>query len=130
MSDQDDAWDPLLPMKSRLREQREILESWPACGRCGGPRAKGRTYCAPCASELHAQRQEIRSSLDLELLADMVGNACEICQSQAELEVDHDHVTGRYRGLLCGRCNRALGLLGDSPELLARAALYLLESRK
>lgn len=40
------------------------------------------------------------------------------------LAVDHDHNTGKIRGLLCMRCNRALGLLGDSLETLKKLAQY------
>lgn len=54
---------------------------------------------------------------------------CAICgqpPKDRRLAVDHDHETGRVRGLLCyGHCNRAIGLLRDNPELLRRAAEYL-----
>ena len=39
--------------------------------------------------------------------------------------VDHDHETKIIRGLLCHSCNRAIGLMGDSPEILDKAAAYL-----
>lgn len=39
--------------------------------------------------------------------------------------VDHDHVTGKVRGLLCRQCNSALGFAGDNPERLERLARYL-----
>ena len=38
---------------------------------------------------------------------------------------DHDHKTGKLRGLLCTNCNTALGLLKESPERLLRALDYL-----
>lgn len=54
---------------------------------------------------------------------------CKICKnvnrSHARLVIDHDHTTGRIRGLLCGQCNSALGLLKDDIGLLEAAILYL-----
>ncbi|MGE3341482.1 MAG: endonuclease VII domain-containing protein [Candidatus Altimarinota bacterium] len=44
---------------------------------------------------------------------------------QRGFHIDHDHVTGKVRGLLCGRCNVGIGLLGDSEENLEAAIKYL-----
>lgn len=43
----------------------------------------------------------------------------------AGLAVDHDHVSGLVRGLLCSRCNKGIGLLQDNPDRMRRAALYV-----
>lgn len=64
------------------------------------------------------------------------GGLCAICGQpepsfdkrtgrRRDLAVDHDHKTGKVRGLLCGHCNRAIGLAGESPVVLAKMILYL-----
>lgn len=53
---------------------------------------------------------------------------CECCGRQDArrlLNLDHDHVTGAFRGWLCNPCNRAAGLLGDTLEGVQRMAGYL-----
>lgn len=53
-------------------------------------------------------------------------NACAICKrSDEQLFVDHDHETGKPRGLLCRKCNTGLGYFGDTVVLLKRAVRYL-----
>lgn len=54
-------------------------------------------------------------------------NCCAICKKTdgKSLCVDHNHATGKIRGLLCNKCNKALGLFNDDPELLKIADLYL-----
>ncbi|WP_368859394.1 endonuclease domain-containing protein [Arthrobacter humicola] len=43
--------------------------------------------------------------------------------------IDHDHGTGEARGLLCQRCNVALGNMGDDPERVRNLARYLVERK-
>ncbi len=51
--------------------------------------------------------------------------SCEICDSTKELCYDHDHVTMKFRGVLCRQCNRALGQLGDSLDRVLKVIDYL-----
>jgi len=51
-------------------------------------------------------------------------DTCGIC-GKPTTDVDHNHVTGKVRGLLCGPCNRGLGMFQDNPTLLRNAETYL-----
>jgi len=52
---------------------------------------------------------------------------CAICsqKTQGNLHIDHNHQTNEVRGLLCGKCNRAIGLLNDDVSLFVKAITYL-----
>jgi Recombination endonuclease VII len=77
---------------------------------------------------------------DFESRLDAQGYCCAICgfpftgllfetdpayNSKMIPVADHDHETGKKRGLLCNRCNSGIGFLGDDPERVREAAAYL-----
>lgn len=53
------------------------------------------------------------------------GGVCALCRVTEAKHVDHDHRTGRVRGILCFNCNRGLGYFQDSEKLLFYAIEYL-----
>lgn len=67
---------------------------------------------------------------DYDKMVDEQGGCCKICKTHSldlkeRLHVDHNHITGKIRGLLCRKCNLLLGHSEDDPEILLNAALYL-----
>lgn len=79
----------------------------------------------------HLEPEEFDSLLESQ------GDRCAIClRSKAEIttkrvfHVDHDHETGRIRGVLCGRCNLMLGHAKDRADTLLRAVDYLERNRQ
>jgi hypothetical protein len=70
------------------------------------------------------------SLADYEAMFERQGGACAICKrTGVTLCVDHCHLTGQVRGLLCTQCNCAIGLCRDDPALLRAAAEYLQAAR-
>jgi hypothetical protein len=72
---------------------------------------------------------------EYEALLEQQKDVCAICKGKEttksrdgvprRMPVDHCHVTGRIRGLLCTQCNRGLGMFGDNSDRLIAAAQYL-----
>lgn len=51
--------------------------------------------------------------------------ACEVCGSTDKLSIDHDHNTGKVRGILCYRCNVALGFMAEDESRALGLAQYI-----
>lgn len=86
------------------------------------------SYCKACHADEELDRKWGKG--EREKLAIAQGSRCAIClrkdgEDVRRLAVDHCHETERLRGLLCGRCNAGIGLLGENPEVLRRAIEYL-----
>ena len=64
-----------------------------------------------------------------EMIIERAG-CCDICLRPSLLVVDHDHATGRVRGLLCDRCNQSLGLMRDNIDNMRQAVEYLVRAAK
>jgi hypothetical protein len=60
-----------------------------------------------------------------EAMVEWQGAVCVICGSDKNLNVDHNHTTGRVRAILCSNCNLGIGNFQDNPVFLRAAAIYL-----
>ena len=105
----------------RVQRMREVSRLW----RVNNPeRSAAGIRCATLRKKYGITAEEY------EQLFDAQGRVCAICgdpysKGNGRLHVDHDHVTGKIRGILCQACNVTLGKMRDSPTLLRLAADYL-----
>ena len=84
----------------------------------------------PCARATRAARLDRNYGLSRKehrRLLDEQNGVCAVCKlpSRRALCVDHCHATRQVRGLLCDKCNTALGLLGDDVRRMLAAVVYL-----
>jgi len=92
------------------------------------------SLCLPChrasSNKAYWKRRYGLTRAQVDVLRDGQGDACAICGAPGPEHLDHDHLTGRIRALLCQRCNQGLGLLRDDPAILRAAADYVEEHRE
>lgn len=91
-------------------------------------RSKASATCGKTCSDLkmRADKYKIPPQEMYVLLTN--GGRCQICSAENSHHIDHDHGTGRVRGLLCGTCNSGLGFFKDNVEYLESAARYIRRS--
>jgi Recombination endonuclease VII len=79
--------------------------------------------------EIHLRNKFGLTFEEYDTILELQDGVCALCECPPtpgiSLHVDHDHGTGEIRGLLCMRCNNALGLFREDPNLLKRAARYV-----
>lgn len=86
-------------------------------------------------SATKARQYQVRYGLTPEALQALVDAhvECQVCERPFDAErkpqIDHDHVTGKVRGLLCFQCNVGLGNFGEDALRLQRAIEYLVKHR-
>ena len=137
--------------ESTLEKERRLGRSWikgetikpgrrglvpPArfCACCGACFFSHRPEHQFCSSECRKHNQRAKSlqakgcNIDARQVRIMVSaGKCQVCGATSELGIDHCHVSGNPRGLLCRGCNTALGHARDTPERLRALAHYLEE---
>lgn len=129
---------------------KKVRDGFAVCTKCNRSLAlemfPNYTYsqyqCKDCYNELNHKYQIKKLGCSVEQYEDLLkkqGGSCAICKKsvghischgvRAKLSVDHNHETGKIRGLLCGKCNRGLGWFSDSIKTLYSAIRYLNETQ-
>lgn len=147
MKDTKIEWCDHTPPRNALQAARKVgisVEEWLAqrkdgllwCYRCrqwkqssvfgfDRSRSNGRaSACKPCVS-VKGTASRYKIAVDEASSLRSGNRKCDICGRNRKLEVDHDHLTGKVRGVLCSRCNGALGQFLDDESLLISAIEYL-----
>lgn len=97
-------------------------------------------YCTDRCSD-RARKIRIRykvTPLDIYRLYKLQRGRCAICGARGDVQelgfkkygpfcIDHDHKTGKVRGLLCSNCNKGLGMFRDCQKFLHAAIAYLIK---
>lgn len=103
-------------------------QGWKPADQFSKDRSRGdglTSSCKECTSDASTASRYGMSLADLHAFRAHHQHQCGICSAKEILYIDHDHATGRPRGLLCPACNSAIGLLGEDPARFAAALAYL-----
>jgi Recombination endonuclease VII len=122
---------------------RFLIHSMKICSRCGKSKELNNreflpdsrytdgyhSHCRACRCEIarwsYVRRLYGITKEEYNNLISSIGK-CQACgQSNVKLVLDHDHLTGSIRGVLCSKCNTALGLLMDDLTKIEALGNYL-----
>lgn len=122
----------LLPFTSFNKRNDTLIGFTSRCKSCVADAQKVRYVGNKNVWRDGAYKRDFGISLnEYEALLNSQNGSCSICKSPEtglntnHFAVDHDHESGRVRGLLCSGCNLGLGKFKDDPKLLRRAVEYL-----
>ena len=109
-------------------------------GRRSGERTGRVSYCYPCFNRIkeesrqrvhggsrnyHLRRRYGITQAEADAFFDRQGGLCALCRERPAQHVDHDHLTGKVRGMLCSCCNQGLGNFRDRADVMRAAIAYL-----
>lgn len=111
--------------KEYRNRKPEILQNW---------RIKNKEKFREYNTFYKLQNKFNLSKEDYHKMLEKQNYVCKICKniqikSKAVLCVDHDHKTGKIRGLLCDLCNKGLGFFKDDCNLLKNAVEYIINNQ-
>lgn len=110
---------------AECREVKPLTEFHRAKSQSGGYNC----YCKSCrkrqARETHLMRTYGLTVAEFDAMVEAQGGVCACCGERDPQHVDHDHVTGRVRGVVCFRCNSGIGQFDDRADLMRSAIDYL-----
>jgi hypothetical protein len=132
------------------RKRRRNADLGPRRCACGAEVTTqvGKPVCPSCRKDPRGteqlQAKERRRTLALYGLAQeewdrlitLQADRCAVCRTTQpggrgeRWHIDHDHMTGQVRGLLCHRCNMGIGFLRDDPQIMMAAARYVTAHRQ
>jgi hypothetical protein len=139
------------PPKSRHPRDVEVPQGSKWCPDCStvkpladfvknaGAASGWSAYCKPChnargraskdkiggSRTYHLKRRYGITATEADEMLLAQGGVCAVCKVAPAVHVDHDHVTGAVRALLCFNCNGGLGQFKDNPNFLHAAAYYV-----
>lgn len=133
-----------------VRERKRWVGDLRVCSCCGELKDRDNFYvqtgrlvtrCKKCFSDKGKlrtpedyRRSRLKTKYNLtpeawQTIFEIQGGVCAICKQPPNkskpFHVDHNHTTGKVRGLLCSNCNVAIGMLQDSPTVAQSATDYL-----
>jgi hypothetical protein len=124
-------WRKNNPEKNKAKKHRYYLAHAEHC------KAHSRAWRKTHTGQVRARNIKKRglSCQEFSSMVEAQGGRCLICNKKPDvnaasinyrvLHIDHDHQTGKVRGLLCSNCNKGLGFFHDDPTLLVAASTYL-----